>query len=705
MILNNQERNRIAPVAITVVIFLLISPQVLSTDASTSVNLPTNSLSSHWLPGQSCFRDELNQSDEDYYNCWLDNAGKILASSEITNDVTDANNALLSLTRYGLNSSNYYLPEAIVNSTSDIISAGSVTNRIAMLAGSNQSSSKLEQLGVGDYYAGEQILAYIGSDRILVNGTLDRSTNSTVFQTAQGFVKLSLFNTSIGQIYVYLNATLSPGNPYTSVSMQVLPLSSPITSSDLLYLQVFSSSGQFNNATLYNGDGSYERPLAYNNGSPAAQNGTIIAYSSQQNVFTEDSVAISFTNASSQVNDFEHWYQNGPFDSLSWIGIAYNSPQDIVGKLSAPIVSKVYPIEHLDYHLINETAKYIAQGVKNTTVSPPVSFGFIAYGLALASSSQPTNHSLSTLARNFWNYYYSRYASSGDHSTPYARSINTFALAGFKLYSCNVTVENFTRAFLGNSSGTSIEENGWGAAASYHLESCTGATKDIELYNSFVRSFTTNALYFAGVLSVSTRPSETTVPNSTFQYAEAASGLMLGGVPYNEHVVLSLMNAVYQSNISGTVLNQPYHGDLANTETLPAYMLSTWLFQNEMQKGTEYSITGLIRANITSVDYSGGTLLIGANGKNGSISISRDNSTETLPVNGSSVVPISLAASTYTKTVTSAASTVTSVYTTTVTKSVQKTSSCDLPLIVMGTALAVLGIAALGFALRRPNKR
>ena len=35
---------------------------------------------------------------------------------------------------------------------------------------------------------------------------------------------------------------------------------------------------------------------------------------------------------------------------------------------------------------------------------------------------------------------------------------------------------------------------------------------------------------------------------------------MLGGIPYNSPVVLALINAVYQSNVSGTVLNQPFHG-------------------------------------------------------------------------------------------------------------------------------------------------
>ena len=704
MILNNREPLTRSLVAIALLISLLILPQLLPADSSISTNnSQANSLSSHWLQGQSCFRDELNQSDEDYYNCWLDNAGKILASSETTSDSMNANNAILVLTRHGLSTSNNYLPEAIVNSTSILNTNGLTTNRIAMLAGSNQSS-KLEQLAIGDYYAGNDILAYIGSDRILVNGTIYSSSSSTVIQTTKGFVKRSLFSTSQGLFYVYLNATLALGNPYANLSLQILPLNDSITTSDLLYLQVFSKAGQFNNASLYNGGGNYERALKYNNGSSSSQNGTIIAYSDQQSVFMQDSVAVSFDNSTARINDFEHWYRNAAFDSLSWIGVAYDSPQDTVGKLSPPILTKIYPIEHLDFHLINETAKYIAEDVKNATVSPPVGFGFIAYGLAVASSNQPNNQTLATLAKNYWNFYYSAYA-TGDHSTPYARSINTLALSGFKLYGCNSTVENFTRNFLGNSSGSSIEENGWGVAALYQLQSCTELAKDVTLYDSFLDSFSTNSIYFAGGLQGNFTTSLTAVPKYTFQYAEAASGLMLGGVPYNNPVVLSMMNAVYQSNVSGTVLNQPYKGDLANTETLPAYILSTWLFQTRMQISTGYSIVGSSGANITSIDYSGGTMLIGANGKNGSISISHVNSTETVPVNGSSVIPISLAASTYTSTVTFIASTVTFVHTTTVTKSVQTTSPWDLPLIVMGTALAILGIAALGFALRRRNKR
>ena len=82
------------------------------------------------------------------------------------------------------------------------------------------------------------------------------------------------------------------------------------------------------------------------------------------------------------------------------------------------------------------------------------------------------------------------------------------------------------------------------------------------------------------------------------------------------------MDAVYQSNVSGTVLNQPFHGDLANTETLPAYLLSTYLFQGEMRNATGFWISGLSNVNVTSIQYSNGELLFLAVGRNGTIMIS-----------------------------------------------------------------------------------
>ncbi|MHB8568473.1 MAG: hypothetical protein ACYC7D_15710 [Nitrososphaerales archaeon] len=573
--------------------------------ASYSQNIESSALSSHWVPGWG-FRDELNASDIDHENFWTDNAGKILTMAVLTNDTIDASRALWFLENHGQGS---YMPETVVNSSMlSLNNTNTVTNRIALLQANNQSD--LQSLAIGNYYASQQILGYIGSDRILIAGNIYRSSSSQVFESPNQFVKRSFFNTPFGDFYSYLNATLSVGHPYAEISLQVLPLNSTLTTSDILYLQAFSTDGQFNNVSLYNQSGSYLRALLPNNGSPSIQNGTIIAYSNQS-VFNQDSIALSFSNATSPVDDFELWHNDGAFNGLSWMGVAYNAPQDPAGSLSAPIFAKVYPIEHMDYRLINDTARYMASDPKNTTVSPPVSFGFVAYGLALAAMQ---NASLINEAKNYWNFYYSRYNASG-YSTAYARSINTFALAGFTLYGCNSTVESFARSFIGNTSGTSIEENGWAFAALYHLQTCTLLPSDHALYESFLNSFQTSESHF--ILSTTVNAP---APSFTFQFAEAASGLMLGGVPYNARIVLGLMNAVYQSNVSGTVLNQPFSGDLANTETLPAYMLSTWLFQSEMKNQTGgYAITGLDNVNLTSIDAKNGTVLVGANGRNGTI--------------------------------------------------------------------------------------
>ena len=183
----------------------------------------------------------------------------------------------------------------------------------------------------------------------------------------------------------------------------------------------------------------------------------------------------------------------------------------------------------------------------------------MAYGLALASSLNPQNQTLATLARNYWNYYYSRYDSGIpiDYSTPYARSINTFALAGFMLYDCTSTVENFARNFIGNSSGSSIEENAWAIAALYRLESCTQLSSDIQLYTSFVNSFGTSKSYFVTMYE---NPGRSDLnPSYSFQFGEASSVLILGGIPYNDPAVLEAMDAVYlkrQRNTAQSALSR-----------------------------------------------------------------------------------------------------------------------------------------------------
>ena len=95
------------------------------------------------------------------------------------------------------------------------------------------------------------------------------------------------------------------------------------------------------------------------------------------------------------------------------------------------------------------------------------SFGFDALGLALYAKND--THYLGE-ARQFWNFYYTRYS---DDVVAYPRAIDVFSLAGFKIYGCNKTVEDFTRKFLTNSYGSSIEEFGLDAAAAYQLKNCT----------------------------------------------------------------------------------------------------------------------------------------------------------------------------------------------------------------------------------------
>lgn len=694
-----------------------------STGTQTS-NASANTLSFHWVPGCG-YRDELNRTDEDYYNFWTDNAGKILSMAVTTGDATDASHALTFLQSRGLgspssSSSSYYLPEVLVNSS--IVQSqnnATITNRIVELVG-NTASSGLQGLAIGNYYAGSTTMGYLGSDRILVSGKTYRSNSSTVLPISGGYSKRSLFETSNGDyFYLYLNATLAAGEPYAEVSIQLLPLNSSLSSSDLLYLQVFSSSGQFDNASLYGHDGSFLRQLAYNSVSlpchlpvrcltslspsvfPSAHKGLIIPYSEQFNVLGEDSVAVSFDNSTASVAGFEHLYYDGAFDGLSWIGIAYNAPANSVGVLSEPIYSNVYPLEHLDYHLVNDTARFIASNPVNVAVSPPAGFGFVSYGLALDAASNPQNTTLTNLARGYWGFYLARYSSSS-YRTPYALSIYTFTLAGFKLYGCNSTVENFARRFMGNTSGSSIEEYGYAAAALYQLYECTGLHGDEVMYQHFVDAFVPSSSTFLTITP--DLPSE----DYLFQLGEAASGLLLGGLQFNSPIVLDAMNAVYQSNVNGTMLNQPYHGDLANTEGLPAYTLSTFLFQREMKNVTGYWISSLRDCNLTSLLYSNGSLIIGANGNpGGSVTLSGHNGLTTYSVDKlGSVVLVAVHTSTFTST-TTAVSTIASVVVSTTTTTTS-TIGGGASIITLAETLAagvVLGLAAsTAYSVRRRKR-
>ena len=235
------------------------SPFLPQSPAEQPSGLPAcNTLLCHWVLGWG-FRDELNHSDIDNQNFWADNAGKILSMGVITGDARDASHALTFLESQGLGSSSsspYYLPEVLVNS-SIVESQNNITNRIVQLV-ENTTSSYLQSLEIRSYYAGSTTMGYLGSDRILVSGKIYRSNSSTVLPILGGsrrFSKRSFFETSNGDFYLYLNATLAAGEPYANVSIQVLPLNSSLSSSDLLYLQVFSSSGQFDNASLYGHDG------------------------------------------------------------------------------------------------------------------------------------------------------------------------------------------------------------------------------------------------------------------------------------------------------------------------------------------------------------------------------------------------------------------------------------------------------------------
>ena len=115
-----------------------------------------NSLSDHWLPSQSCYRDELNMSDADYHNCWMDNAGKILVMSSITHDSIDASRSLGFIEQnLGQESSigAFYLPELkVFDSAVNVSSMGSVvtvSNKMVELSAKNSTASHNDQLAIG----------------------------------------------------------------------------------------------------------------------------------------------------------------------------------------------------------------------------------------------------------------------------------------------------------------------------------------------------------------------------------------------------------------------------------------------------------------------------------------------------------------------------------------------------------------------------
>lgn len=156
----------------------------------------------------------------------------------------------------------------------------------------------------------------------------------------------------------------------------------------------------------------------------------------------------------------------------------------------------------------------------------------------------------------------------------------------------------------------------------------TNSSNDLAVYQNVIGNFSLDPDHFLNVINASS-------PAWAFQYGEAASGLMLAGVPFNSTSVLTNMNAVYESNINGTIFNKPFQGDWANTETLPAYMLSTWLFEGEMKNATDYWVSSLSNCNITSLSYVGGTLNVTATGRNGNLVLSRARWSRSYAINGS----------------------------------------------------------------------
>jgi hypothetical protein len=648
--------NRTLVLVFVVVVLVLFPSSSVSTFSSISASgQQTNSLADHWVPSWNCFRDELNPSDQDYNNCWMDNAGKILISSEFTGDATDAARSLDFIESYLSSSGNYYLPELKVNSTSPLAVSNSpdtLSNNIIELSGNNSSPTHYDQLAIGASYTGQINLGYLGADRACFHFgsscNITASISSQVFEIPNGFSKRSLFEFQSSMYYLYLNATIAQSNPFANVSIQMEPLNSSSPGVEYVYLQAFNSTiaNPFYGGDLYNQNGSFNQTIPFRNSGPLNQGGYLLSYSNATNVFTsvnnarvtgQDAVAIKFSNQG--IYSWEHWANDYTGYNRSWFGLGFNVEQNVTaGSLSKPIYAQVYPILDFDYHLANDTIHYIATtSDPNIAVSPPVDFGAISYGLALAANKSAGNATLDALAKGYWNYYYDRYNQSATY-TPYARSINLLSLAGFKLYGCNSTVENFTRRFLGKTSGGAIEEFGWGVAALYQLKNCTGKSTDIQLYQSFVNAFgTSNSHYILLDYNGTTDLN----PTETFHFGEAAAGLMLGGVPYNDPVVLGAMSAVYQSNQTGVVQIEPYVRDLANTETLPAYLLSTFLFQGEMRNETGYWITSISNANVTSIDYSNGTLLIGVKANdNGSISIASNSGVRAFPVDGYSVLNI-----------------------------------------------------------------
>ena len=194
-----------------------------TTTTTTNPSPQSNSLSDHWVSSWNCFRDELNQKDQDFNNCWMDNAGKILISSEFTGDAIDASRSLGFIERYISSNDSYYLPELRVNSSiTNFTTSGSsvsISNQIIELTANNSSSSHYDQLAIGTSYTGITNLAYLGMDRACFGATtakcnISSSIASQVVEIHDGFSKRSLLEFQGSMYYAYLNATLTQSSPF-----------------------------------------------------------------------------------------------------------------------------------------------------------------------------------------------------------------------------------------------------------------------------------------------------------------------------------------------------------------------------------------------------------------------------------------------------------------------------------------------------------
>jgi len=507
------------------------------------------------------------------------------------------------------------------------------------MLGESGKAPKLQQLLLGDYYASTWVAGYLGPDRILYDGTARRANSSLIVPIADGYSKRSYFSFDRLSFYTYLNATVRVGDPYVRVSLQVQPLNSTFGLGDHLDLQIFAAATgndrqyAFENATLFDSAGNMTGQAPFNGAITPKASAILIAYSNRTNVFDQDSVAIAFN--STNVASIEHWYQDGAFDGLSWIGLGYNTTETGPGAMSSPVYADVYPIQHLDFRLLSDTVRYLASHPEDVAVSPPVSFGFVARGLALASSLDPSNQTLRRMAIDYWNFYYERYEGTKP-DTAYARATNLLALAGFELFQRNQTVEHFTKEFVEANPGSSIEEYGWGAAALQKLYNNTGSVADFQALQRVEGSFTSGGRHYLGLVGLKDKV------NSTFEFGEAAAGLLSAGVQYNSTAAIWAMNAVFASNSSDTLFNSIQRNDLANTETIPAIMLSTWLFDKEMRNTTTYWMSGLSNCNVTSILLRPGTLTVDAVGRGGDLIISNATGSEVFPINGIQSISISV---------------------------------------------------------------